>query len=290
MSKNHTPKDAIRWYHYALALPLKALTALKIGPLGGENSISVVIEAILIQKRGETADFPLSKTEEFFVRTLTSPNAPSPEPLIAYRRFNHLAQEQVLERWGDQRLGVIWLGGGVFTLEHPFLRPERAADWQIWTDAHPKVVRTARAHYDDICNRSNGHGKIQNMLLPEDIDRLNQHIRFLAQNGVQHIVLQTFGLFYILTAQQNAEWLSQLERPKGVTISLIADAMSRHVELMPAVMIAFHEQRMIYYERSHVEELLRQTQPDARIVWELPRSPETFGQAVWLIEFPQPAV
>ncbi|GEM_PF-2631650 len=279
-------RDAIRWYHHALALPLKGLSALNLGPLGGENSISVIIEAILQAQRGETVDFPLSKTEQFFVRMLTGPNAPNPAPLLAYRQFNHRAQQEVLNRRGDHRLGVIWLGGGVFTLEHPLLQFARPDDWQIWTDANPKVVRTAQALFDEMQRRMNGQAQVQSLILPQDVAQLNEHIRFLAAQGVQEIVLQAFGMFYVLTGAENAAWLRQLERPKGVTLRLIVDAMSRTVDLMPAVMIAFHNQRMVYYERADIEALLRQTQPDGQIVWELPRSEQTYGQAVWLLELP----
>jgi hypothetical protein len=35
--------------------------------------------------------------------------------LVEYRTLNHAAQKEVLRRWITKLLGVIWLGGGVFT-------------------------------------------------------------------------------------------------------------------------------------------------------------------------------
>ena len=43
--------DAVKWYHHLLALPLRGLSKMNVGPFGGENSISVVIETVLAKTK-----------------------------------------------------------------------------------------------------------------------------------------------------------------------------------------------------------------------------------------------
>jgi len=128
-------KDAVHWYHHLVATFLRGLSAVNIGPLGGENSISAVIEAILAAKKGEAVNFELSKSEQFFLKQFTKTEPP--DEVIENREINHEVQREILRRWGDHRLGVIWLGAGVFTLEHPLLSEHKQNDWHVWTDASP---------------------------------------------------------------------------------------------------------------------------------------------------------
>ncbi|HVO68716.1 MAG TPA: hypothetical protein VMT24_01640 [Aggregatilineaceae bacterium] len=276
-------KDAIRWYHHLLALPLRGLSATNVGPLGGENSISAVIEAILATQQGHSVDFPLSKTETFFVNTLTAPGHPPADPLVEYRALNHAAQREVLRRWINKPLGVIWLGGGVFTLDHPLIATCKPDDWHIWTDANPKVVQAAQQMFDKMHHRAAHNNIAHNIILPQDIDKLNNIIYFLADEGVEHIVIQAYGLFYVMTMKENFQWMSRLARPKGVEMSFIFNSLTKNVQLMPGVLAAFHHQRMVYYERSHIEALLREVVPGSEIVWSIPREQTQYGPETWLI-------
>ncbi|MBN2386065.1 MAG: hypothetical protein JXB85_03535 [Anaerolineales bacterium] len=279
-------KDVIRWYHHLLALPLKGLSAVNLGPLGGENSISVVIETILAQKKGQEVNFPLSKTERFFVQMLTSPQAPPSDPLVEYRALNHAGQREILRRWGKQRLGVIWIGGGVFTYAHPLIAECKPTDWHIWTDANPKVIQTAQDRFEELRKRADNHKVAYNILLPQDSDSLNKNIRFIAGQGVEHIVIQAYGVFYAMTREENLEWLCRLERPAGVEFSFLINAMPCQIDLMPGMLVAFHNQKMIYYESSDIEALFQQALPGSQIVWSVPRKQEASDVEVWLVQTP----
>ena len=89
-------RNTVKWFHQLIALPLQGMSALNLGPLGGENSISTVIEAVLAKKKGQSIDFELSKSDQFFVQQLTK--AELPDEMIEYRELNHLAQEEIWRR------------------------------------------------------------------------------------------------------------------------------------------------------------------------------------------------
>lgn len=281
-------RNSIRWYHHLLAIPLKLLSALNLGPFGGENSISAIIEAILAKKKGQEVDFPLSKTEKFFVKMLLSPSAPPLEQLTTYRDLNHRAQKAVIDLWGKKPLGVIWVGGGVFTLDHPLISSSQVNDWHIWTDANPKVIASARAKFDELRQKTALHSGAFNIALPQDIDKLNENIRFLASKKVERIIIQAYGLLYVMTMEENLEWLSKLERPQGIDIAFIVNSMPVHIDGGPAVMAAFHDQRMVYYHRSHVESLFGKYFPGSEIVWSIPGDDTSYGIETWLINVPAP--
>ena len=279
-------QDAIRWHHHILALPLKGLSALNIGPLGGENSISVVIEAVLAARKGQKVDFSLSKTERFFLKMLTAPNGPPIDQLLDYRELNHRAQKQALNRWGNEKLGVIWLGGGVFTREHPLIAETKFGGWHIWSDANPKVIETDQEIFDKMRQQTGHYNAAFSITLPQEIHKLNANIRFLAKAGIKHILLQTYGMFYVLTKRENMEWLNQLERPTGVEMSFILNSMPQDIPLMPAVMAAFHNQRMVYYNRQTIEAMFAEALPGSKIIWEIPQEESKYGVAVWLVHAP----
>ena len=145
--------NAIKWYHHVPASLLRGLTAFNIGPFGGDNSISAVIEAILLRQKGKSVDYELSKTETFFIKQLSGQQAML-DIIIEYRELNHAAQNEILRRWKEQVLGVIWIGPGVFTLEHPLLVNRKPDDLHVWSDAHPKVVQEARMLFDEMRQRA----------------------------------------------------------------------------------------------------------------------------------------
>lgn len=276
-------KETVKVHHHILSAPLRLMSALNIGPFGGENSISAVIEAVIAKNMGETVTYSLSKTDQSFVNMLTGKDIP--DEMIEYRELNHAAQREILERWGAQKLGVIWIGAGVFTLLHPLIAERKPEDWHVWTDALPKVVADAEEVYQEMKARGDAVNLFYNIMLPKDVDRLNRTIDLVAPD-VDHLVIFGYGVTYALTMQENYEWLSQLHLPdKGV--SFVFNSPGASLPVLPGVMASFHRQRMVYYERSHIEALFKGTIPTSEIVWELPRE-ETRNKlwGTWLIHAP----
>lgn len=274
-------QDSVHWYHKLVAAPLQLLAAADLGPLGGDNSISAVIEAVLMQKRGETITFPLSKTDTFFVKQLTEQTIP--DEMLEYRELNHEAQREILRRRGAGNMVVIWLGAGVFTLEHPLLAEKRPFDWHIWTDASPRVVSNAKQLFDEMLAKGQSGNISHHVTLPHHIDRLN-HLIELTAFDTSELVIMGYGLTYALTMAENQSWLHQLAIPAGRKTSFVFNAPAAKIPMLPAIMAAFHEQRMVHYDRHHIEALFS-TMPTAKVVWEKPRE-ATRNQmwATWLIE------
>lgn len=260
--------DTIKWYHHTIATPLRLLSSLNIGPLGGENSISAVIETVIVRKKGNDVNFPLSKSDQFFVQQFTQSDPP--DEMIEYRELNHAAQNEIIRRWGNQRLGVIWLGAGVFTLEHPLLEERKQRDWHVWTDASPRIVESALKRFNEL-HQDDQLGKLsRGITLPYDVEQLNQVIDFLAPN-VSHIVIFGYGVTYALTARENYQWLSRLRLPENLDVSFVFNSPGAAIPLLPGVMAAFHQQRMVYYDSSHIAALFAAALPGSEIIWEIPR-------------------
>jgi hypothetical protein len=276
-------RNTVKWYHHVMALPLQALAGLNLGPLGGENNISTVIETVLAKNKGQSIDFKLSKSENFFLQQLTK--AAPPNEVIEYRELNHLAQEEVWRRWGNQNLGVIWLGAGVFNLDHPLLAQRKTLDWHFWTDASPKIVTDARQAFEEI------HQKIavnltQSVRLPKDFAQINRAIQIIAPH-VSHLVFNVYGVSYALTAKENYEWLSQLVLPPGLDVSFIFNSPGLVLPTAPGVAAAFHGQRMMYFERVDINALFAAAIPGSQIVWSKPRQ-DTRNKMweTWIIHAP----
>jgi hypothetical protein len=276
----NTP-DAIKWYHHLAATPLKGLAALNLGPLGGENSISSVIEAVLAHKRGEPVTFAMSKSDRFFTQQFTKQDPP--DEMIEYRELSHLAQEEILERWGETRLGVIWIGAGVFTLAHPLLAGDRQNDWHIWSDALPRVVESALHKFEALQEKQKIGKLSQNIELPQDIGQLNAAIQDL-DTVVDHFVIFGYGVTYALTIEENYQWLSKLELPPSKNVSFVFNGPAEKIPFFPALMAAFHDQRMVYYNLSDIEALFQAAVPGSEVVWHKPRK-ETRNNMweTWLI-------
>lgn len=275
--KQHFPlaQDSIRWYHKLAAAPLQLLAAANLGPLGGDNSISAVIEAVLLKKRGESVTFPLSKTDSFFVAQLTQQDIP--DEMIEYRELSHEVQREILRRRSGGHMVVIWLGAGVFTLEHPLLAEKRPFDWHIWTDASPKVVSSARELFDEMLQKGQSGNISNHVTLPEQVTRLN-HLIELTTFEADQLVFMGYGVTYALTMAENQQWLQQLILPPGRKVSFVFNAPAATIPMLPGVMAAFHHQRMVHYERSHIEALCTII-PNSKIVWEKPR--ETTRNKIW---------
>ncbi|GAB4406707.1 MAG: hypothetical protein OHK0039_08580 [Bacteroidia bacterium] len=276
--------DTIRWYHYAVASPLRLLASSQIGPLGGENSISAVIEGVLALQRGEQIDFELSKTDRFFVAQLTKSGIP--DSMTEYRELNHLVQEEVIRRRRSGRMGVIWLGAGVFTQLHPLLGRRQAEDWHVWTDKHPKVFRHAYHIFEEMQQRGDEHHISFEITLPEQIDRLNDWIRVMSSQ-IDQLVISAYGLFYALTPAENKAWLSRLKLPVGMPVSFTVNSPGSAITFLPGVMAAFHRQRMVYYDHAHIEAIFAETVPGSRVAWARLR-PHTRNNlwGTWLVERP----
>lgn len=276
----HTP-DAVKWYHQLASAPLKAMAAVNIGPLGGENSISVVIEAMLAHKRGEPVTFEMSKSDRFFLKQFTKTDPP--DEVIEYRELSHEAQREILNRWGDKRLGVIWIGAGVFTLEHPLLVEREKEDWHIWSDALPRVVESALQRFNEL-QENQQRGKLsQNIELPQDVDALNEAIEFIAPY-VDHLVIYGYGVTYAMTIRENYQWLSKLVLPAQMDVSFVFNGPAAVIPFMPSVMASFHNQKMVYYTRPDIEALFQAAVPGSEVVWCIPRA-ETRNNMweTWLI-------
>lgn len=273
--------DAVKWYHRLASTPLKALSALDLGPLGGENSISAVIEAVLAHKRGKPVDFEMSKSDRFFTQQFTKQDPP--DAMIEYRELSHLAQKEVLKHWGDKRLGVIWIGAGVFTLDHPLLVARAQNDWHIWTDALPRVVESALQRFNAL-QETQRTGKLsQNIVLPQDIQQLNELIDFVAPN-VDQLVIFGYGMTYALTIEENYHWLSRLQLPSDKDVGFVFNGPAASIPFFPGVMAAFHAQKMVYYTLADIEALFRTAVPGSEVVWYKPRA-ETRNKMweTWLI-------
>lgn len=260
--------DTIKWYHHTVAVPLRLLSSLNLGPLGGENSIAAVIETVIAKKKGQAITFSLSKSDQFFVEQFTKTEPP--DEMIEYRELNHQAQEEIIRRWGDQRLGVIWLGAGVFTLEHPLLAERQQRDWHVWSDTSPRIVESALKRFNELRQHEQLGKLSRGITLPQDVAQLNQVIDFLAPN-VSHIVIFGYGVTYALTAEENYQWLSRLRLPENLDVSFVFNSPGAAIPLLPGVMAAFHQQRMVYYDTSNISGLFAAAVPGSEIIWEIPR-------------------
>jgi hypothetical protein len=249
--------------------------------LGGENSISAVIEAVLAHKKGEAITFEMSKSDRFFMKQFTKQDPP--DEMVEYRELSHLVQKEILDRWGEERLGVIWIGAGVFTLEHPLLAEREVVDWQIWTDALPRVVESALYKYNKLQETQKTAKFFQNLVLPQDVGQLNSAIEFISPN-VDRIIIFGYGVTYALTMDENYRWLSKLQLPSNKDVAFVFNGPGESIPLLPGVMAAFHDQRMVYYTRADIEALFQTAVPGSEVVWSKLRA-ETRNKLweTWLI-------
>lgn len=277
-------RDTVRWYHKLLAWPIRLLTKMNVGPFGGDSSVSAVIEAALALRKGETVDFELSKTDRFLVEKTANVDI---DELKEYRELSHAVQEEILRRWSDAVLGVIWIGAGVFTLEHPLLAKRKSEDWHIWTDSVPKIVSSAENVFNEMLRRGVSAGLSYHVMLPQDVAMLNKVINFVTQHGVEHVVIFGYGVTYALTMQENYEWLSKLDLPDEIDVSFVFNSPGPKPRFVGAMMAAAHKQRIVYYERQHIESLFQATIPASEIVWSIPREQTRHNVwEVWLIHRP----
>jgi hypothetical protein len=271
----------VKWYHFIGSIPLKVLSTLNLGPLGGESSISAVIETTLARAKGEEVNFELSKSDRFILDQFEKQGPP--EDVIEYRAMNHLVQKEILKQWGDKRLGIIWIGAGVFTLEHPLLVERDKYDWHVWTDAQPRVVESALKRFNDL-KETQKIGKLSEYIeLPRDIDQLNEAIAFVAPN-VDRLVIFGYGVTYALTIEENYQWLSQLHLPPDKDVGFVFNGPGTGIGFLPRLMAAFHNQRMVYYTKEDIQGLFQTAIPGSEIIWTKPRT-ETHNKMweTWLI-------
>lgn len=280
-----TVRNAVTWKFRWMTLPIRIMNQLNIGPFGGENSVSAVIEGLIASRNGTTIDFPLSKTEAFLISKMK--DVEDIDGILEYRELNHEAQQQVLDRWGHQTLGVIWIGAGVFTLAHPLLLHRKPDDWHIWTDANPKVMSNARTVFDEMRERGS-HGNLSyDIMLPQDVDTLNRTISFLAHHGTQHICIFCYGVNYILTMQENVAWLSKLRLPDEIGVSFVFNGGDEHISPNAKFIAAVYRQPFYIYNRPEIDQLFRATVPRAEVVWERPRTQTPYkAWETWLIYRP----
>ncbi len=277
-------ENFVKWYHQLAALPMRALATLKIGPFKEEPSLSAIIEAILAAKRNEEVGYQLTGAERMFAKALT--NRGIPDEVIEYRELSHEVQREILNRWGKQRLGVIWIGAGVFTLSHPLLANSKPEDWHIWSDAHQRVVSAAQELYQKVKARSQQGELIAEIILPDDVQALNRSIA-LMEPDVDHIIIFGYGVTYALTYQENYQWLKYLALPENKPASFVFNAPAKPIPFGAGITAATHRQRMMHYTREAIESLFRQTILGSKIIWEKPAEQTRTGAwETWLIHRP----
>ena len=276
--------DAVQWYHKAVAFPLSLLAARGLGPLGGENSISAVIEAVLAKKAGQPVDFELSKTDQFFVEQLASKEIP--DEMLEFRELSHEVQHEILKYWQGEVIDVIWLGAGIFTLSHPLLAQRKENAWHVWSDIEPRIVQDAAAVFDELKARGSESNIAYDIRLPDDVDRLNQWMAFMS-SITRRLVIFGYGVTYALTMAENYRWLHQLELPESTDVLFVFNAPAEKIPLMPGIMAAFHKQRMMNYTSETVSALFAKTIPGSEIIWEKRRTDTRNGMwGTWLISAP----
>ena len=253
-----------------------------MSPIGGENSISAVIEAVLARQKGIKLGFPLSKTDEFFVNQLARKGIP--DPMLEYRELSHKAQQELLTYRKDEPMGVIWLGAGVFTLTHPLIAQRRSQDWHLWSDKSPKIVQEAKEVFEDTRPKHSTAPHTHEINLPEDIDRLNDWIKIL-QTNIKRLVIFGYGVFYALTYEENAQWLKKLVLPTGMDVYFVLNSPGRKIPMLPGMMAAFHKQRMVYYNTESIRLLFDECIPNCEIIWKIDREDtrnKTWG--TWILK------
>lgn len=274
--------DTIRWYHRALAAPLRTLADRELGPFGGGWSLPAIIEGTVQHDRG-VHDFghPLSDTEQVMVGWLSHR---LPAELVEYRDLSHEVQRVILDRYGEEPLTVIWVGAGVFTLHHPLVSRARPDDRHLWTDATAEVALTSGRALDLRPGRPPVDRKP--VKLPEDVGLLNQWIERLT-GGPKRLVIFAYGVGFTLTPEQNHEWLSRLEIPADVDCLIVFNSPGPDLPLWSGVMAAFCGQRMVHYPDSDVGALFARAVHGSEVVWHRPRETTTTGEwGTWLFERP----
>jgi hypothetical protein len=275
----------IKWYHTVLSTPMRALAALNVGALGGEYSLSAVVGALIAAQHEQEIDYPLSKTETFYVKQLKG--RPLPDSMMEYGELNFAVQAEIVKRWGSKPLGVIWVGGDVFSPEYPLLAQRKPVDRHVWIDERPNVFKAVRPMFDEI--RQSAPNLPTAFTLPDGVAKLNECVDFLAEEGVQHVVIQGYGYFFTLTTDQNYAWLSQLHRPANVELSFVFNAPGV-MPFVPAVMEAFRKRKIISYQKEHIAALFQKALPGSEIAWTLPKE-ETRGKtwSTWIVFAPPKA-
>ncbi|MEL7534521.1 MAG: hypothetical protein AAFN10_24660 [Bacteroidota bacterium] len=290
MAKSEIPKglDTVKPLHKMSALPLKLLNSINIGPLGGDNAISVIIETVLAKKRGEEPEYDLSKTERFFVNQLAKTDIPP--QVVDYRAISIEAQEELLSRFGHETLGIIWIGAGVFTLAHPLMSKNQDNNWHIWTDSSPRVVHSALKAFSKMQNKNKVAKLSHTIELPQDGPRLNDWIRFLSDH-VDRIIVMGYGVNYALTPAENHQWLQAIDQSSlNLPLHFVFNSPAEKIKFLPGLIAAFHNQRMVYYTRDDIERLFRASFPEARIAWEKKRSEsDSKVWEAWIIDVQSPS-
>src|SRR5690606_37340010 len=102
--------------------------------------------------------------------------------------------------------------------------------------------------------------------------------------SVDILIIFGYGVTYTLTIEENYQWLSQLKLPPGKNVAFVFNGPGKRLPMLPAVMAAFHEQKMVYYTLADIESLFQAAVPGSEVVWRKPRT-ETRNKIweTWLI-------
>jgi hypothetical protein len=258
-------KDNVYWYHKVMAVPVKVMTALGIGPFGGTLATSAILEKLIAHQKGEDIELELSKSETFVLAQIEKEDDLS--AILEYRDTNMQLQDETLRRWGDENLGVIWIGAGLITPHYPLFEKRKPNDWHFWTDKHPKVVKTAEDVFNEMRMAGASAGLSYDVFLPRDVEKINRIIQFAVDRGCTHLVFNCYGFIYALTPQENYEWLRQLKIPAGIDAIFIVNAPNERLLPVARRTAAIVDQRMMAYSKEDMKQLFKAAIPDAEHVW-----------------------
>jgi len=155
----------------------------------------------------------------------------------------------------------------------------------IWTDASPKVIASAEAMFNDMRQRGKDSAVSYDVYLSDDIVKLNRIMQFLEKLNVEHIVINLYGMSYILSIEDNYRWMKDLYHPEGRKMSFIFNSMNHHMALPGKVVAGVHNQPVFNYQQKHVEALFDALYDNYEIVWyKLALETEFKILSTWVIE------
>ncbi|MFK7924242.1 MAG: hypothetical protein AB8H47_19960 [Bacteroidia bacterium] len=205
--------------------------------------------------------------------------------MIEYRNLSIEAQNQLIEQYGDEKLGVIWIGAGVYSLTHPLLSHNPDNNWHIWTDSSPRVVHSALKAFSQMQDKGRAANLSHTVNLPEDGNRLNEWITFLSDH-VDRIIIMGYGVTYALTPAENLTWMKQIDRSKmNLPLHIVFNSPGAKIDFLPGLMAAYHNQRMVYYSNEHVEDLFQKAFTNSQVSWHKAReNTKTNIWGTWIVD------
>ncbi|MGF1506643.1 MAG: hypothetical protein ACFB51_16140 [Anaerolineae bacterium] len=278
-----TVEAVIKPIHYFMVRPIQWMDRTSFGPFGGGFSISPIIEAAIQYLDGQEVTVPLTDTERFMFNRLK--DSPGTRQLIDYRGTQFAIQEKVLELYGDDDMGVIWIGAGIVSDRYPLISNRKPGDIHVWTDKKLRLVETAKPMFQEMKDRLSEIAVFQDLMLPDDIDTLNKTMHFFENIGIKHIIISLLGVMYAMTPEENYEWLRQLYVPPGTKLSFMLSSVSRTLSMPGKVSGAIDNQPAYHYDKADVEAIWKRGLGRGSVVHTIPRT-ENVAWETWLYHVP----